>query len=394
MRPSGALALILCAFASLVSPQELKHRLAVTPDEVKRAAMSRAPFLEEMKERSKRGIFPDDRLAKSLAANYAIAQVEVVNILQRDPSDVITLKTNRVLRGDVPQIFPSGDYGGPEKVRQIPSVLPEWGWERVQAREGGKFLVAVLPVRPPETPRVRGDYYTEGALDLQTDEAEWVAPIERFLTLERESGSKGAEILVRGLSDESKIVRRCSLWKLAKLCPTDSTCWNATAETLKESLRNGDEERREEAINGFETLLIRSYGVSLAIQFGAGKQKALKEMNELNPLDFSIEKDVSAPFFRNGGVLVRSRGPRKVWASPKSQGIRESLEAELADPNLAIGDEAYSLLAFLRSGALEYQGKCVFIVPALRRSFEYSGETPLFWSRSVSPLTNWFGCGE
>lgn len=394
MHRLGVFVLGLCIFPSVQWDQKAEHRLPVSRDEIQRAAHERAPYQQQMEERSRRDLFPDDDLAISLAGNRAVAIVNVVNFTTNLPIDVITLHSIEVLRGDLPQIFPTVDYGGPSKHSATPPLLPEWGFMRVQAKEGGKFLVAVERVRPPETPAVAGEYYTKGALDLQGDEAKWLASIQRFLALDARSEKEGGGAFVEGLKDDSSIVRRCALWKLSKLCAPESACWNAGIEALTEMLRNGDEVRREEAINGFETLLIRSFGIKLTFELGSGRSRLMKEMNELGPLDFSIDKDVAARFFRMGNVVVRSRGPERVYASAGGQKVRAALEAELTDTDLAIGDEAFSLLAFLRNGSPESQGKCVFIVPAVRQSFDYARELLKEWPASIAPLRHWSACGH
>ena len=160
-------------------------------------------------------------------------------------------------------------------------------------------------------------------------------------------------------------------------------------------LQHGDEGKREEAINNLETLMVRTFGLTLTFEFGTGKNRMAREIRELSPPEFSIDKDVSAPLFRMGNVTVRSKGPKAVYSSPSSQKVGKLLEAELKeDSDLAISDEAYSLLSLLGSGAPESKDKCSFIVPALRRSFVYSGELPVGWPLSVRSLTHWSVCNH
>jgi hypothetical protein len=174
----------------------------------------------------------------------------------------------------------------------------------------------------------------------------------------------------------------------------DSECWNATVDAEADLLQHGDEAKREEAINNFETLFVRLFGLTLTFEAHAGKKRMVNEITELNPLDFSIDKDVSAPIFSFGTITVRSKGPSVVFPTPGGQKVRQLLEAEFKDSDLAIGDEAYSLLILLRSGAPEHKNKCSFVVPALRKSFEYSAELPMSWPLSVQALRHWSVCAQ
>lgn len=367
-------------------------RLPISKQEIEDAARSRAPFMRDMQARSHRGIFPDDVLANSLAGDHTIALVEVLSVSPQTFTNIVSLQTDEILRGDLPNFFPTEDYGGPAKASK--GSLPAWGWGRVQAREHKKYLVAVRQVRPPEKPRVPGEYATAGVLDLQTDESEWLTPIRRLLAIEAHGKKEGAQVLIDGLKDESRLVRTSLLWKLAKICKLDSECWNATVDAEADLLQSGDEAKREEAINNFETLFVRLFGLTLTFEAHAGKKRMVNEISELNPLDFSIDKDVSAALFSFGTITVRSKGPSAVFLTPGSQKVRQLLEAELKDPDLAIGDEAYSLLTLLRSGSPGQKNKCSFVVPELRKSFDYSAEVPMSWPLSVQSLTHWSACTQ
>ena len=382
----------MCLCSLTLSAQKSPERLSISQQEIEDAARSRAPFLREMQERSRRGIFPDDELAMSLAEDRAMALVEVVAISPYgSPSmSMLTLQTDEVLRGAVPKTFQTVDYGVPANASN--GILPEWGWSRVRALEHKKYVVAVQPTRLPEKPSATGQFETLGALDLETDESEWLPQIRRLLALEARSRKEGLQVLVERLRDESKLIRTRLSWKLAKACKLDSACWNATVDAEAELLQDRDVGKREEAINSFETLMVRSSGIKLTFEAATGKKRMVKEMSELSPPDFSIDKDVSAPIFRMGTVTVRSKGPQAVYLSPSSQKVRQLLEAELQDSDLAVGDEAYSLLILLRNGAPDYKGKCSFVIPALRRSFDYSGELPVGWSLGVLSLTHWSAC--
>jgi len=388
----GAFWFGMCLSTLPLSAQASRDKLPISQQEVEDATRSRSPFLTDMQARTHRGIFPDDALAKSLAGDRTIALVEVLGISPELFTNILSLQTAEILRGDVPNIFPTEDYGGPVKASQ--GILPAWGWGRIQAHEHKKYLVAVRQVRPPEKPRAPGEYATAGALDMQTDESEWLTPIRRLLAIEARSKKERTQALVAGLKDESRLVRNSLLWKLSKLCKLNSECWNATVDAEGDLLQHGDEAKREEAINNFETLFVRLFGLTLTFEVHVGKKRMVNEISELNPLDFSIDKDVSAPIFRFGTIVVRSNGPPAVFLTPGGQRVRQLLEDELKDPDLAIGDEAYSLLTLLRSGAPENKNKCSFVVPALRKSFDYSAELPANWPLSVQSLTHWSVCTQ
>jgi hypothetical protein len=376
--------------------------LPVTQQEIADAAASRAPFLQEMQERSHRGIFPDDDLANSLTGDNSIVLAEVVSVVPRTNTNLLTLQTDEILRGEAPKIFTTGDHGGPAQASD--GIFPPWGWMRIQAGEHKKYLVAVRqtgrpsrqsqPISGPSGPNPEIEYLTKGVLDLQTDEAEWLAPVRRLLALEARTKNEGPQVLVEGLKDDSQFVRTRALWKLSKLCKPDSECWIAAVDAEAELLQHGDEAKREEAINSFETLMVRTFGVTLTFEAGTGKKRLAKEMNELSPPDFSFDKDVSASALRIGTVQIRSKGPAAVYPSPSGQKVRQFLEAELSDKDLAIGDEAFSLLTLLKSGAPEFKSKCIFVLPALRRTFDYSGEVPAAWLPGIQSLSRWSVCAR
>jgi len=280
----GAFWFGMCLSTLPLSAQASRDKLPISQQEVEDATRSRSPFLTDMQARTHRGIFPDDALAKSLAGDRTIALVEVLGISPELFTNILSLQTAEILRGDVPNIFPTEDYGGPVKASQ--GILPAWGWGRIQAHEHKKYLVAVRQVWPPEKPRAPGEYATAGALDMQTDESEWLTPIRRLLAIEARSKKERTQALVAGLKDESRLVRNSLLWKLSKLCKLNSECWNATVDAEGDLLQHGDEAKREEAINNFGTLFVRLFGLTLRFEVHAGKKRMVNEISELNPLDF------------------------------------------------------------------------------------------------------------
>jgi hypothetical protein len=375
---------------SVILPAQKQGGLPVKAQEVEEARGSRQPYLREMQERSRRGIFPDDELASALAEDAPVALVEVLNISPSVFTDTLSLKVDEVLRGDVPKILPTDDGGGPAKAKKL--GMQGWGWMRVQAREHGKYLVAVQAIRPPEKPNVPGEYRTMGVLDLQAEESQWVVPIRKLLELEARSRKEGPRVLVDALGDDSQFIRTRALWKLAKRCKVNDSCWDAAIDAEAELLQRGDAGKREEAINSFETLLLRSAGLKLTFEFGEGKHRMVKEMAELSPPDFSIDKDISALRLSFGNVTLRSKGPQRVYQTRSGERVRSLLETELTDHDLAIGDEAYSLLMVLRTGAPDYKSECLLMVPALRKSFDYSGQFSPTWPLAVQSLTHWSVC--